>query len=348
MDQQYLFTDEAVGQLSDAIGRARRVTVVCHLSPDGDALGSSLAVVRLMRSLGKEAVLVTPDLPPEYLSFMPGFCDIIVGSCKPDRAFVTIRNCDLLLCLDFNSLKRIDRMAPAVKACCGYKVMVDHHLNPDLEVDLAFSCPEQSSTCVLLYRLLDQAGLAKHIDREGAECLLTGIMTDTGGLAYNSLDPQLYLVIAQLVARGADKDMLYRLLFRTRPLNQILLNSFALSQRMTMFPDHRAALIVLSSEDLRRFDYVKGLTEGLVNVPLEVPDIIYSVFLREDLEERYVKVSMRSKGDFPVDRICSECFGGGGHLNAAGGEIRASLDEAVRAVTDAMPLYDKYLPRDHE
>lgn len=341
-----LFEQSEVDRLSDVLRSARRVTVVCHLSPDGDALGSSLAAVRLLRSMGKRAWLVTPDMPPATLSFLPGYDEIVVATVRPDRAHMLLSDCDLLLCLDFNSLKRIDKAAPAVESSRAYKVMVDHHKDPDMPVDQMFSRPEQSSTCVLLYRLLHQMGLAGRIDREGAECLLTGIMTDTGGLAYNSLDPQLYLVVASLVGRGADKDTLHRLLFRTTSLDRLRLHSFAIGHRMTIVPEHRAAVIALSAEDLGQFNFVKGMTEGLVNVPLEIPEIVYSVFLREDLDMRYVKVSMRSKGDFPVDLFCSECFGGGGHLNAAGGDIHDTIGEAIRVTLAAMPAYDKYLPEE--
>ncbi len=339
-----LFEQHEIDLLAEAIKRSHKITVVCHLSPDGDALGSSLAAVAVMRSMGKEAVLVTPDMPPENLSFLPGFDKIVVASAKPDRAHVLIKYCDLLLCLDFNSVKRIDKIGPSVEDSKAFKVMIDHHLKPELSVNLMFSRPDQSSTCVLFYRILHQLGFTDYLDRESAECLMTGVLTDTGGLAYNSLDPQLYLVVSDLLEFGVDKDRLYTILFRTSSLNRLRLQSFALSQRMIYLPAHRAAVIKLSAEDLRQFDYVKGMTEGLVNIPLEIPEVVYSVFLREDMELRYVKVSMRSKGTFPVDKFCSECFGGGGHLNAAGGDIHASVDEAFRITIDSMPQFDKYLP----
>ena len=339
-----LFPLSEIDRLRQVINDARRVAIVCHISPDGDALGSSLAMMHMMHRLGKTAHVVTPDTPPSSMDFLPGFSEIVVATSNSEQARGLVANCDLLFCLDFNSLKRIDKMAPHVEGSrCG-KVMIDHHIDPDMEVDLMFSDPRESSTCVLLYRVFKQLGMTEILDRTAAECLLTGILTDTGGLAYNSLDPQLYMVVAELVARGVDKDQLYRRLFMTHSLDTIRLRSFALLERMKIYPEHRAAVITLTADELKQFNYVKGMTEGLVNVPLEIPEIVYSVFLREDRERSFVKVSMRSKGSFPCDRFCSECFGGGGHENAAGGDIHATMPEALLAVEKAMDAYDKYLP----
>ena len=346
MELEPLFAQQKVDELRREIDKAHRVAIICHISPDGDALGASLGMARMMGRIGKTVHVITPDTPPASLSFLPGFADIISATTNTDVARGLVANCDLLFCLDFNALKRVDKMGPHVEASKAFKVMIDHHLDPEPCADIIFSRPDESSTCVLLYRLLKQLGIADMIDERTGECLLTGILTDTGGLAYNSLSPQLYIVVAELVARGVDKDALYRKLFRTSTLDEIRLHSFALLERMTVYPGHRAAVISLSGEELRRFNYVKGMTEGLVNVPLEIPMVIYSVFLREDREQQFVKVSMRSKGSFPVDRFCSECFGGGGHLNAAGGDVKGTLADALRQVEEAMDSFDKYLPAD--
>lgn len=344
MEIEPLFPASMADSLRSAINDARRVAIICHISPDGDALGSSLGMACLMNRLGKTVHVVTPDTPPQSLAFLPGFGDIVSATVSTERAHGLVANCDLLFCLDFNSLKRIDKMGPRVESSNAFKVVIDHHENPELFADLMFSYPGSSSTCLLLYRLVAQIGASDLVDRVMAECLMTGILTDTGGLAYNSLDPVLYLVVAELVARGVDKDDLYRKLFRTSSLDRLRLNSFALLEKMTVYPEHRSAVIALSAEELKRFGYVKGMTEGLVNIPLEIPEVIYSIFLREDREQSFVKVSMRSKGDFPVDRFCSECFGGGGHVNAAGGDINGPLSLAISRVVESMSSYDQYLP----
>ena len=191
--------------------------------------------------------------------------------------------------------------------------------------------------------MLESVGLERRISREAAECCCTGMMTDTGNFSYNSNDPQLYRILERLVAKGVDKDAIYTRLFNTNTESRVRLMGYAQSSKMQILPEHQAAVIALSREELDEFGYKRGDTEALVNVPLSIPGITYSVFLRED-ETGYVKVSMRSKGSFSVKEICEAHFGGGGHVNASGGEMRAPLDEVLQRVIDVLPQYDSMLP----
>ncbi len=172
------------------------------------------------------------------------------------------------------------------------------------------------------------------------------MMTDTGNFSYNSNDPDLYEVVADLIRRGIDKDVIYRKVYFSNSLNRLRLNGYAMLNNLTVFPEHRAALITLTRKELNEFQYQKGDTEDLVNKPLTMPDVVYSVFLRE--EDGYVKVSSRSKGEFPVNLMCKEHFNGGGHLNAAGGEFYGTMEEAVEVFGELMPHFDKYLPADNK
>ena len=184
-------------------------------------------------------------------------------------------------------------------------------------------------------------GYFNEITKEGAECIYTGMMTDTGNFSYNSNDPDLYVVIAELIRKGINKDEIYKRVMDTKTVSTLRLNGYAVGTKMQIFPEHKAALITLTQKELDDYDYQKGDTEGLVNAPLAIPEVTYSVFLRDD--KRYIKVSSRSKGDFPVNKLCEKYFNGGGHVNAAGGEFEGTLDEAVEVFMSSLAENDRYL-----
>lgn len=338
-----LLSKAQADQLSSMIQKSNRVVVTCHMTPDGDALGASLCMVHVLLSMGKFATVVVPDCPPQNLMFLPGSSHVVVASCRPERAESLLTDADLVVLLDFNDLKRIDRMAPMVEASKAKRVVIDHHLNPSIKADVLISRPDVSSTCALLYQVLESIGLERRISREAAECCCTGMMTDTGNFSYNSNDPQLYRILERLVAKGVDKDAIYTRLFNTNTESRVRLMGYAQSRKMQILPEHQVAVIALSREELDEFGYKRGDTEALVNVPLSIPGITYSIFLRED-EPGYVKVSMRSKGNFSVKEICEAHFGGGGHVNASGGEMRAPLEEVLQRVIDVLSQYDSMLP----
>lgn len=337
-----LIGQETIDRLSALIEKSRRIVITCHLSPDGDAMGSSLGLCRILRNLGKEVRVITPDTPPRYLMFLPGADQVMPFSRFESYANRAMADADLIFCLDYNDPKRVDLVAPGLLASKARKVMIDHHLGPDSFPDLTISHPEVSSTSALVFMVADRLGLDDKIDTEAAVAIYTGMMTDTGNFSYNSNDPRLYEIIARLIEKGIDKDEIYKAVYFTNSVNRLRLNGFALHERFRVFPQHRAALITLTRNELNSFQYQKGDTEDLVNRPLTCPDITYSVFLRE--ESDYIKVSTRSKGEFPVNLLCSRYFNGGGHLNAAGGEFYGTLQEAIDTLAEAMPLFDQYLP----
>lgn len=315
----------------------RRASIVCHMSPDGDALGSSLALYRVLTAMGISTRVITPDMPPRNLMFLPGADNIMIGSQIPDVVERTLASAEVIFCLDFNDLHRVDRLAPMIEASGATRVSVDHHLDFAMEADLIVSDPSSSSTCALLYHLLAASGLEEMIDRDAAICLYTGMMTDTGNFSYNSNSPDLYLIIARLLAKGIDKDDIYRKAWNVTSESRLRLCGYALAEKMEIISDCHTAVICLSHEELMRMGYSRGDTESLVNQPLAIPGICCSIFMREDRPD-FVKVSMRSVGDIPVNRFCSDFFGGGGHLNAAGGEFHGSLAQCRSRLDEIMPL----------
>jgi len=319
--------DKKIHALRAMLDVAERIVVVTHMSPDGDAIGSSTAFSNMMGRFGKEARVIIPDMMLASLRQVPGARDVTDATRYPDFAKKLIEDADLIVCLDFNALKRIGKLGDFVAKSEARKVLIDHHLGPENFADVTISHPEMSSTCYLLFKVFCALELFDNIDKPIAESLLTGMMTDTGNFSYNCADHEIYVVVSELVAKGADKERIYRQQFEIHSENSIRLNAYALLEKLETWPEMGAALITLSREELNRFHYVKGDTEGLVNKPLAIPGVVYSAFLRE--EDGYVKISMRSLGNFPVNEVCHEHFGGGGHLNAAGGELPGTLENAA-------------------
>lgn len=337
-----IIDENSIERLRAFINGVSRIVITCHKSPDGDALGSSLALCHVLRRLGKNAVVVTPDMAPKSLEFIPGVRELVVFTKHELRARRVLSEAQLIFCLDYNSMKRIDRLAELVEPLNVRRVLIDHHLDPDDSFDIVISHPEVSSTCELVFRVLMQMGQMRLIDRLAASCLYVGLLTDTGGFAYSCDNPEFYEIISLILRRHINRIDLYNKAMNTFSADSVRLQGFAISEKMQLFPEQGAALITLSKDELERFNYCRGDTETLVNKPLAIPEIYWCVFLREDADK--IKVSCRSQGDFSVSDICARYFNGGGHFNAAGGELTGTLDEAVaifhQVLADLFPNKD--------
>lgn len=323
-----IIEESLINELKKLIFASNNIVITCHVSPDGDAIGSSLALWHILSTLGKNVKVITPDQTPKSLSFLPGISDIDVYSCNPDKVEKLIKKTDLIICLDFNTISRIDKLGDIVIEARAKKVMIDHHLYPDTFSDVLISYPEISSTCALLFYVVYQMELYDAMDVNAAQCLYTGMMTDTGNFSYNSCDPDLYVIISKLLEKGINKDEIYTYVYNTNTESSLRINGYAISKKMELDFQNAFAILSLNKEELDEYNYKKGDTEGLVNIPLSIPGISCSVFFREDND--FIKVSMRSKGEFYVNTICEQYFNGGGHKNAAGGEFYGSLNEAVK------------------
>ena len=343
------------------IQQAHKVAIFTHQSPDGDAMGSSLAMYHYIISLGKEAQVIVPNAFPDFLAWMPGADSVLLYDTHQAQADAYLDAADLVICTDFNAPSRIGALGDKMLSLTCPKVMIDHHLHPSDFADFIVSVPEASSTCELVYEVLmnSQDPLAKrplsnseasNTQRNIAQCLYTGLMTDTGNFSYNSNRPQIYPMIASLIEAGVDKDAIYNAVFNQYSVDRMKLVGYCLYQKMRVFPEHHAALIYLNRKELYRFNFQKGDAEGIVNMPLQSKDIHYSIFMREDkatpdeMEKNggiktKIKLSFRSQGDRPVNVFASEVFNGGGHANAAGGEYYGPLPEAVQLFLDNYAKY---------
>lgn len=334
-----LIANSQVRRLRPAL-KAGKVVLTCHVRPDGDAVGSTLALMHLLRKEGVQAHVITPDTPPRVLSFLPGFQEVIPFSRYQDYARRLIDDAELLICCDFNTPRRLSELEPLVTASKARKVVFDHHEEPEDFADVLVSYPDMSSTCEVVFRVLCALGKFEELasNLEAATCLTTGIITDTRNLSVNTKNLDLYDIVKELLAMGVNKRLILRETLETKSESALKLTSFALCERLKVFPKHRAALVWLTQEDLERFKYEKGDTEGLVNQALELRGIIYAVFMRQ--EKGKVRLSMRSLGSFPVSKICSDHFGGGGHIQAAGGDYEGPVEDCLAFMESILPDYD--------
>ena len=323
--------------------RADKIVIVTHVSPDGDAIGSSLGLCHFLESQEKTVNVIVPNAFPDFLRWMPGAKDIIRYDKYAEFAGKLLNEADVICCLDFNALSRIDAMADAVAQSPARKMMIDHHLHPESFCRIIISHPEISSTSELVFRLICRLGYFEDITKEGAECIYTGMMTDTGGFTYNSNNREIYFIISELLSKGIDKDEIYRKVYNTYSEGRLRLMGYVLYDKMQVFPQFNSALIWLTKEEQRKFQYIKGDTEGFVNIPLSIKNIIFSVFLREDTEKNMIKISLRSVGTFPCNKVAAEFFNGGGHLNASGGEFYGTMEEAIELFKQALVKYEELL-----
>lgn len=320
-----------------------RIVVTCHVRPDGDAMGSSLGLMHMLLQLGKEVKVVTPDTPPRQLQFLPGMQEVVPYTRYPDYAERLVKETDLIVCCDFNNMARQEELGRIMEASSARKVMVDHHLYPEDFAVVKFSYPEMSSASELMFRLLADMGYYETMNLQTATCLCTGIVTDTKNLTVNCNDPEIYMVIRLLVEKGVSVSDIVKKTLHTKRYEAIRLQAYALTNNYKVYPKHRSALVWLTLDELKRFDYEKGDTEGLVDQAGEAIGIVYTIFLREDSD--CIKVSTRSIDDFPVNSICEKYFNGGGHRQAAGGKYFGSMDDCIRLCEKIMDEFDSQLPQ---
>lgn len=339
-----LLTAAETESLRSLILSSDNIILCCHRSPDGDALGSLLGMAEFLRQQGKVPVAVVPDAYPDFLQWLPGTERII--RYDKHKSFVDglLASADLVFCLDFNTFSRTDDMADTLAASPAKKVLVDHHLNPDIDTELCVSHPEACSTCELVFRLIWQLGSFDMMTRKCAVPLYCGMMTDTGGFTYNSTRPEIFFIISQLLTKGIDKDKIYRNVFNNSSLSAIRFRGYLMSEKLRVVEGLHASYYCVTRQDMKRFHFIKGDLEGLVNEPLRIKGHKFSISLREDTErDNLILVSLRSVDDFPCNKVSEQFFNGGGHLNASGGKLFCSMAEAEVVAQKAIKAFEALL-----
>lgn len=320
--------------------KSHAIVICAHVGPDGDAIGSALAVRHWLERKGKLAEIVVPTPFPDFLMWLPGAPSIHVYSRREEVLQPLMARADLFLIVDLNAPERMGDLASVVTSSPVPKVMIDHHLHPTDFCDICISHPGMCATGEVLCHLLEQIGDLETISKEEATCLYTAMMCDTGAFTYASNRPVVYECISRLLMRGIDKDRIYRNVFWTSSPARMRLQGYMLYVKMEVLAERHASIMTLTNEERRMLGIKNGDTEGLVNLPLQMAGMRLSIFLSEDTEhEGMVKVSLRSVDDFPCNRMAGEFFAGGGHRNASGGRLACTMEEAISRTHDAISAY---------
>lgn len=340
-----LLNAEELKLLHDKIVNAQHIVVVGHSRPDGDAIGSCLAwATYLSEQFDKESAIVVPNAFPDFLHWLPGRETIVRYDKHPEEVKKLFADSDLVFCLDFNLYSRVDEMEEVLRSAKGEFVMIDHHLGYDLDTVVRASFPDLSSTSEIVFRIVWQMGGFEKLSKKFAICDYCGMMTDTGGFTFASTRPEIFFIICQLLTKGIDKDKIYRNVFNNYSTWAIRLRGYLMSQKLNVLDDLHASYYTMTREDMKNFHYMRGDSEGLVNVPLQIKGMKCSVSLREDdrIDGR-IWVSLRSVDDFSVEDMAKRFFNGGGHFNASGGKLDCTMDEAVAITKKAFEYYAEQL-----
>jgi len=315
-------------KLKELLNTSKEIVITTHRGPDGDAMGSSLALYNLLISLNHKVTVITPNDYASFLNWMPGNNDVVEFESNEIKAIEITKNAELIFMLDFNDIKRIDKYAKYVDQSNAFKILIDHHQDPDLEIaELIFSDPLSSSTCQLLYEILDLMNFDTYITKEIAECLYVGIMTDTGSFKYNSTTAKTHNIVANLIDCGINSSNIHDLIYDNSSADRMKLLGYCINDKLLLYPKNNAAIISLTNTELKKYNFKKGDTEGIVNYALAIKDINIAVLVVERGD--VVKLSLRSKGSIKVNIIANKYFNGGGHTNAAGGISYISVNETI-------------------
>lgn len=333
---------DQINRIEELINQANRIAVVTHYNPDGDAIGSALGLHLFLKKLQKQSVVIVPNDFPDFLSNTPGVEDVVVYFHHTHKVSRILQNTDLLFCVDFNGLSRLENMQPEVEKLDCNIVMIDHHPEPEDFPTLTISNTKAAAAAELVYELIKNID-DSIIDKNIAENLYMGVMTDTGSFGFNSVTGDTYKIAGELLEKGIDKEKIYDSVYNNFNLQRMRLLGYCLNKKMKVFEEYGAGYISLTQKELKEFGFQPGDTEGFVNYPLAVKGIVFTALFIE--KDDFVKISLRSKGCFPANKVASEHFVGGGHRNAAGAKNFDSIENTVKKFEELLPLYKDELKK---
>lgn len=335
-------TEDDIIAIRSLISSPKKIVVVPHKNPDGDAMGSCLGLYHYLKKHGQEVTVIAPNDYPEFLKWMPADDLSLKYELEKDHSDQLIKEADIIFTLDFNALNRIGDMEQILTESSAIKIMIDHHQEPADYATYMYSDVQMSSTCEMVYNFITWMGDQSLIDENIATCLYTGMMTDTGSFRFPSTTSETHRVVAYLIEQGANHSEIYNNVFDTNSFDRMQLLGRALNN-LKVKPEYRTAFITLSQEELNQYNYKKGDTEGFVNYALSIENIAFAAIFIEDKGNDIIKISLRSKGTFSVNAFAREHFNGGGHINAAGGRSELSLEATVEKFISILPNYLKAL-----
>lgn len=337
--------EEAIaGTIRDWIKSTKKVAVLTHTNPDGDAIGSSLALALALVKIGIDAQVVIPDGLPDFLRWLPGIERSTTFAYKQEKAIGIIEGADLIFCLDFNDPKRLNGVEEFLHKSSARKILIDHHQEPLEFTDITIHETWRGSVGEMIYLFLHEVLQEDVMDKDIATCLYVAIMTDTGNFNYASSYPEIFHIVGDLMKYDLDKDRIYSNVYDAFSEDRMRLQGYCMLEKMVVLPQYHTAYISLTDEELKRFNHRKGDTEGFVNIPFSVKGIKFTALFVEKKDR--IKVSFRSRGDFPVNKLASEHYHGGGHINAAGGDSFTSMKETLAGFESLLPGYSKLLNND--
>jgi phosphoesterase RecJ-like protein len=335
--------EEICRKLKKVLAPPFRVALLTHFNPDGDAIGSMLGMYWFLLKKGCQVSMAVPDDIPHFLNWIEGADRILIFSKQENQVREELKKADMVFCLDFNEPGRLGKMRPVFDGLDVTRILIDHHPEPECPADHIISIQEVSSTAELVYQLIEDLGDIELADTVIATCLYVGIMTDTGCFSYNSSLSRTYEIVGELLLRGIDKDRIFSLVYDNYSEDRMRLLGYCLAEKLVVLPEHRTAYISLTRDELDRFKHVKGDTEGFVNYPFSISSIRVTALFIEN--EDHIKISFRSKGDFPINAFATQFFNGGGHKNAAGGESYEELAVTVKKFENLIEQYSDEINR---
>lgn len=322
------------------IKKSENIVIVTHYNPDGDAMGSSLALYHYLVKIGKKTTVVTPNEYPDFLHWLPGNKKVLKYSVDTKKVTKLIESSDLIFTLDFNNYSRLEGLGELLNQSKAKKVIIDHHQQPDSYATLYYHDVKACSTCQLVHEFIVGLGGKKLIDKDIAACVYTGVMTDTGSFRFDSTTSETHHIIGELLKTGIKPSDIHGAVYDTYSESRMKLLGYCLTEKMVVLPEYQTAYISLNEEELKRFHFQKGDTEGIVNYPFGIKGIKFCAFFSES--EGKIKISFRSKGTFDVNQFARKHFNGGGHINAAGGRGNvADLNTTIKEFTALLSKYEK-------
>ncbi len=320
-----------IKELQQLLSNPKKIAIIPHRNVDGDAMGSTLGLYHILKQLNHQITVVVPNEIPDYLQWIPGIeeATLIYEGAKNSEAIEVLKETELIFTLDFNALHRAgEQMETVLKTLSAPFIMIDHHEKPDNFAKYMFSDIEYSSTCQMVYELIQKLELGDYINLDAATCLYTGIATDSGGFRFPRTTGNLHRIVGNLVDIGVNNSQIHENLYDNGDYNKLQILGKALSN-MKVLPEYKTSYIKLSQQEQNELKVKKGDTEGIVNYGLTIKNIDFTAFFTEVTEEKIIKISFRSQGDFDVNQFARNHFNGGGHKNAAGGKSFDSLEGTI-------------------
>ena len=331
-------------ELKTDLSTPKNIVIIPHKNPDGDAMGSTLALRNYLLNTHENVTVITPNDYPSFLKWLPGDDSVIIYENQSLQANELIAKADYIFTLDFNHLGRCGDLQIPLESAKAIFVMIDHHQQPGDYAKYTYSDPEMCSTCEMIYHFMDKMDDLHLLNAEIATCLYTGIMTDTGSFRYRSTTSTTHRVVAHLIDAGADNTSIHENIYDINTLNKLKLKGVAL-ENLHLIPEFRTAYITFTQKELNDHNFKKGDTEGFVNIGLSIENIIFAVIFIENEAENIIKMSFRSKGSFSVNEFARTHFEGGGHNNAAGGKSDESLAVTIEKFISILPNYKNELQK---